>query len=79
MRNEDRVPAVEPEDLERFFVDRVNAGDVEGLVALYEVDAVLAFPPGNVANGSEAVRRLLSDFVASGVKLTLGDQQPTAR
>ena len=42
--NEDRAPTVEPEDLERFFVERVNAGDVEGLVALYELDAVLAFP-----------------------------------
>jgi ketosteroid isomerase-like protein len=77
--NEDRVPAVEPEDLERFFVERVNEGDVEGLVALYELDAVLAFPTGNVATGNEAVRRVFNDLVASGVKLILGDQQPTLR
>ena len=77
--NEDRVPAVEPEDLERFFVERVNEGDVEGLVALYELDAVLAFPTGNVATGNEAVRRVCNDLVASGVKLVLGDQQPTLR
>ena len=77
--NEDRAPAVEPEDLERFFVERVNAGDVEGLVALYELDAVLAFRTGIVATGKEAVRRVFNDFVASGVKLTLGDQQPTLR
>src|SRR6266508_1862951 len=42
MSSHDRVPAVEPEDLERRFVERVNAGDVEGLVALYEPDAVMA-------------------------------------
>ena len=79
MSSEDRVPAIEPEDLERLFVERVNAGDVEGLVALYEPDAVMACPPGNVAIGSEAIRRVFSDFVASGVQLTLGDQQPALR
>jgi hypothetical protein len=33
-------PAVQPDDLARFFVERANAGDVDGLVALYEPDAV---------------------------------------
>ena len=79
MSSQDRVPAVEPEDLEHLFVQRVNAGDVEGLVALYAPDAVMAFPPGNVAIGSEAIRQVFSDFVASGVRLTLGDQQPVLR
>jgi hypothetical protein len=40
------VPAAEPEDLERLYVERVNAGDVEGLVALFEPDAVIAFASG---------------------------------
>ena len=79
MSSQDRAPAVEPEDLEPLFVERVNAGDVEGLVALYAPDAVMAFPPGNVAIGSEAIRQVFSDFVASGVRLTLGDQQPVLR
>jgi ketosteroid isomerase-like protein len=79
MSGHDRVPAVEPEDLEHLFVARVNAGDVEGLVALYEPDAVMAFPPGNVAIGSEAIRQVFIEFVASGAQLTLGDQQPALR
>jgi ketosteroid isomerase-like protein len=79
MSSQDRVPAVEPEDLEHLFVERVNAGDVEGLVALYEPDAVIAVPPGNVVIGSETIRQMFSDFVASGVQLTLGDQQPALR
>lgn len=45
-----------PEDLGRFFVERANAGDVEGLVALYEPGAVLALPGGAAAIGSEAIR-----------------------
>ena len=44
-----REPAARPEDLGQFFLERANAGDVEGLVALYEPDAVLAFPPGRIA------------------------------
>ncbi|HEY3139533.1 MAG TPA: nuclear transport factor 2 family protein [Acidimicrobiales bacterium] len=79
MSEHDRVGAVEPQELERLFVERVNAGDVDGLVALYEADAVVALSPGNVATGSEAIRRGLDDFVASGVNLTLGEQQPTLR
>lgn len=79
MSSPDRVPAVGPQDLERLFVERVNAGDVEGLVALYEPDAVMAFSSGNVAAGRQAIRQVFKDFVASGVKLTLGDQQPTLR
>ncbi|WP_192809216.1 hypothetical protein [Actinomadura montaniterrae] len=31
-----------PDDLSRLVVERLNAGDVDGLVALYEPDAVLA-------------------------------------
>ena len=73
------VPAAEPEDLERLFVERVNAGDVEGLVALYEPDAAMAVQPGGVAVGSEAIRQVFKDFVASGMNLTLGDQQPSLR
>ena len=34
---------------------------------------------GSVAIGSEAIRQVFSDFVASGVQLTLGDQQPALR
>lgn len=42
--------------LSRLVVARLNTGDVEGLVALYESDAVLVLPDGGVANGSEEIR-----------------------
>ena len=47
-----------PEDITRQFVDAVNAGDVEALVDLYEPDAVIAFPPGQITQGHDAIRRL---------------------
>jgi ketosteroid isomerase-like protein len=48
--------ATHPEDLSRLIVERLNAGDVDGLVALYEPDAVLALPDGQIATGSEEIR-----------------------
>jgi ketosteroid isomerase-like protein len=79
MSSHQHLPAIEPDDLERLYVERVNAGDVDGLVALFEPDAVVAFAPGKVATGSQAIRQMFDDYIASGVKLTLGEQQPTLR
>jgi hypothetical protein len=45
-------PARDPADLARYFVVRTNAGDLEGLVALYEPDAALAGPKGEMLRGS---------------------------
>lgn len=71
-----RQPAREPNDLGRYFVERVNAGDVDGLVALYEPDAVLEFPPGTVAVGHEQIRRVYAELLASGPRLEPGVQAP---
>ena len=49
-------PAMEPNDLEKLFVERANAGDLEGLVALYEPNAVLSDGHGEVAGGHEQIR-----------------------
>lgn len=76
--NGERERAAQPEDLGRFFIERANAGDVDGLVALYESDAVLAFPPGQVTTGSQAIRQVFEQMVAG--KPTLGGEpQPTLR
>jgi ketosteroid isomerase-like protein len=79
VRTRDREPAAQPEDLGRFFVERANAGDVEGLVALYEPDAVLAFPPGTLSKGTRAIRQAFTDFIATGARLTPGAPQPALR
>jgi ketosteroid isomerase-like protein len=48
--------AAHPEDLARLFVEFANAGDLDGLVALYEPDAVVAVGDP-VARGHDEIRR----------------------
>lgn len=69
-------PARSPEDLNRFFVERTNARDLDGLVALYEDDAILAFPIGAETRGRVAIRDALAGFLASDPTLPQGDYRP---
>jgi len=77
--SESRAPAWEPEELSRLFVQRVNAGDVEGLVALYEPDAVLATPDGGAVRGEAEIRRFYAALVASAPRFAPGEQHPALR
>ncbi len=54
-----------PEDLTRLFVERANQGDAEGMAALYEEDAVLAYPPGQFTVGRASIRQLCEKMVES--------------
>lgn len=72
-------PALRPEDLGDFFLARANAGDVEGLVALYEPDAVLAFPAGQLATGRDEIRKLYADLLASQPTFTSAGQRAAIR
>jgi len=65
------MPATTPEQLHRFFEDRFNAGDIDGLMELYEPDAALIAQPGSVAHGSEQVRAALQGFLALKGRITL--------
>lgn len=60
----ERERAMTPEGLGRPFLDRGNAGDVDGLIALYEPDAVPAFRSGQVVVGIEAIRRVYQPLLA---------------
>lgn len=70
--------ALQPEDLDRLFLERANAGDVDGVVDLYEPGAVLAFPPGRLATGRPAIREVYADLLASRPRLT-GEIRPAIR
>jgi ketosteroid isomerase-like protein len=79
MSSDVRERAGQPEDLSRLVVERLNAGDVEGLVALYEPDAVLALPNGQVATGTKEIRQAYEHLVADRPAFVPGQQQPTLR
>ncbi len=74
----DRQPAAEPEDLGRLFLDRACAGDVEGVVALYEPEAVLASAAGELSVGTAAIRRAYEALLASRPQFS-GDVRPALR
>jgi ketosteroid isomerase-like protein len=74
-----RERATQPEQLSRLVVERLNTGDVDGLVALYEPDAVLALPGGGVATGADEIRRAYERLVAGRPTFAPGTQQPTLR
>jgi ketosteroid isomerase-like protein len=71
--------ATQPEQLSRLIVERLNAGDVDGLVTLYEPDAVLALPSGEVAVGSAEIRVAYERLVANRPTFEPGSAQPTLR
>jgi uncharacterized protein (TIGR02246 family) len=58
------VPATTPEQIHRLFEDTFNAGDIDGLMELYEPDAALIAQPGSVAYGPEPIRAALLGFLA---------------
>lgn len=70
------MPLTDPNDLARQFVERANARDVDGLVALYEPDAVLAFPPGAIATGHAEIRSTYQEFLATEPVLVPGRPRP---
>ena len=74
-----RETAKNPEDLTRLFVERVNAGDVEGLVALYEPTAVMAYPPGSITEGEDAIRALFEQMLAGRPRFPQERPLPTLR
>jgi ketosteroid isomerase-like protein len=64
-----RRKAKVPNDLEKLFVQRANVGDVDGLVALYEPDAVVACGKGQVAIGHKHIRECFVRFLAERPRL----------
>lgn len=69
--------AMTPEDLTRLFVERSNAGDADGVAALYEPAAVMAYPPGQTTVGREAIRELWRSVLAHRPHFTPEPPLPT--
>lgn len=56
----------------RSYVERLNAGDLEGVLALYADDATVEDPVGaDVRRGAAEIRAFYEIAIASGAKLTI--------
>ena len=71
-----RESAHDPQELERLLVSRESAGDLDGMAALYEPEAVLDCGWGQLLRGREAIRKVFAELVATGIKFEMGEQQP---
>lgn len=70
----EREPARDPQDLERLLIVRQWAGDVEGMVALFEPDAVIDSGAGPLTIGHDALRAIYTRGIAKGQKFAKGKQ-----
>jgi ketosteroid isomerase-like protein len=71
--------ATEPEDVTRLVVERLSAGDTAGVAALYEPEAVLAYPADRPTTGREAIRAIYQQMADAGVKFAIESPLPTVR
>ena len=76
-----REPIYDPQALERMLVIRENAGDVSGMTALFEPDAVIELNDGQLVRGKAAIQEFFTKLQATGIgpdgrRFKLGEQRP---
>ena len=80
-----REPIYDPQELERQLVVRENAGDVSGMTALFEPDAVIelndGLNDGRLVRGKEAIHEFFTKLQVTGLgsegrRFKLGKQRP---
>jgi uncharacterized protein (TIGR02246 family) len=59
-------------EIHRRFAEAFNAGNLDGLMKLYEPDAVLVSQTGEALAGTAAIREALGGFLALKGTITLG-------
>ena len=58
------------------FIARQWVGDLDGMLALYETNALVEVDDGEILRGCYAVRAYFSRVIASGLKYHKGEQRP---
>ena len=74
---EKRAQAQHPEDIARLFVERVNARDLDGILELFEPDALVAYPLDHPSQGTAALRELYAGLLAGKPEFPVEDPLPT--
>jgi len=70
---------MQPEDVTRHVVERLNAGDAAGAAAMYEPHAVLAYPADQPVTGRDAIQAIYQQLVDAGVRFAIEAPLPTVR
>lgn len=76
-----KASATDPQQLEQFLVVRENAGDVDGMAALFETDAVIECSEGEFIRGRAAIHAFFTKLQETGFgpekrKFQMGEQRP---
>jgi len=71
--------AMQPEDVTRLVAERLNAGDAAGVAALYEPQAVLAYPADRPVTGRQAIQAIYQQMADAGMKFATETPLPTVR
>ena len=76
-----REPIYDPQELERQLVVRENAGEVTGMTALFEPDAVIELNDGRLLRGKKAIHEFFANLQVTGLgpegrRFKLGKQRP---
>ena len=58
------MAARSPEEIDRIFERELNAGNLDGVLALYEPTAAFTVEPGKVVTGTAAVREAVAGFLS---------------
>src|SRR5215470_18852362 len=74
-----QAKAMQPEDVTQLLTERLNAGDAAGVAALYEPQAVLAYPADRPVIGRVAIQAIYQQMVDVGVKFAIETPLPTVR
>jgi hypothetical protein len=70
------APIADPQELERLLSVRQHAGDVDGMVALYEPGAVIDCGGDRLVRGREAIRAFFVEVCGQGRQFQVGEQRP---
>lgn len=68
------MAAREPREVQQEFIEAFNAGNLDGLMGLYEPGASFVAQPGQVVTGTGAIREVLGGFLAMKGTLALTKQ-----